>query len=536
MKKIIVNFLLVFLTTTIYAVTPEQYIEKATNVFLTDSLRAEQCLDLALEILNTAIEEYPENADILAHLGIYTGQKAGEVESFQEKASLAYQSFAFLDNAVSIDAENVNARYYRGIMGVSVPDFMGKLEQGTEDFEVILSIYNKNPGKVSQDILLNSHIYLNEIYEKTEDFSCLIRICKSIIENFPDTEEAIEAKKTIEKLENEETETETENIETNYDLEEILSISTEYIENKELEKAEKILLSGDINFPENFMINKLLGIVYALKSEVEYNEEINKDTDYRTNLCFKTLKYFDRAIEINPNDIETRLLRGKMGVGFPFFVDKLDQSMEDLTFVLDNTDEDSIKAECLFFLGQAYQKKAVIPWIRIAKDFPESDFAQQVFQLEKPQNENNDFAEYDNPIVIIDFSLGFKDELAPQTAVWIEDESGDFVKTVFVSGFAGFVGNVQITLPKWGNSSDFQTDGTTGASIDIGNHQYIWDLKGSEGQIVENGVYTIKVETWHWPSMFYQIVKGEINIGDENTEIIIEEGNFIPYFKIRYQD
>jgi len=465
MKKILTIIFLSILSAAMFAATPQQYIEKAAESLNVDSLTSLECLNHAIEILDFALLEYPENADILAYLGLYTGQKAGQVESYQQKASLAFESFSILDRAVSIDSENVNARYFRGIMGVNVPEFMGKLEQAKNDFEVILQIYNEKPDKVSQDILLNTYVYLTSIYENNEDYEKAVKIYSLIIEDFPDSDEAIEAQESLEKIEIIDDDVEI------FNIEEIFTLSTEYIDNEELDKAEQILLIGVELFPDNFKINKRLGIVYSLKAEVEYNEEIKEDTDYRSNLCFQSLKYLDKAVEIDPEDIETRLLRGIMGVGFPFFVNKLDTAIEDLNFVLSWTVVDSIKAECLYYLGLAYQKKSITPWIKIAVDYPESNYAQEIYNTEKPQIENNDFSEYNNSIVVIDFSLGFLDELPPQTAVWIEDETGNFVKTLYVSGFAGFVGNVQITLPKWGNSSDFQTDGTTGASINNGNHQ-----------------------------------------------------------------
>jgi hypothetical protein len=137
--------------------------------------------------------------------------------------------------------------------------------------------------------------------------------------------------------------------------------------------------------------------------------------------------------------------------------------------------------------------------------------------------------------VTIDFVLGFQDELPPQTAIWIEDASGNFVKTLYVSGFAGFVKERQITLPIWAQASNFDdADAITAASIDIGHHIYVWDLRDHEGGKVASGQYTVKVEVSHWPSMQYQVAEAAIELGKKEARTIVEEGHFIPYLEVTY--
>lgn len=111
-------------------------------------------------------------------------------------------------------------------------------------------------------------------------------------------------------------------------------------------------------------------------------------------------------------------------------------------------------------------------------------------------------AEHSGNATVIDFILGFGDELAPQTAVWIEDAQGTYVKTVYVSGFSGYVKEVQVTLPKWAKSSEFQgVDAVTSVSIDCGGHQYVWDMTDWSGKPVKPGSYTVCIEISFRPSM-----------------------------------
>ena len=132
----------------------------------------------------------------------------------------------------------------------------------------------------------------------------------------------------------------------------------------------------------------------------------------------------------------------------------------------------------------------------------------------------------------IDFSLGFRDELPPQTSVWIEDAHDNFVKTLYVSGFSGNAKEKQVNLPKWAKSSGYaDVDGVTAASIDTGQHLYVWDLRDSEGNRVKPGVYTVMVETSFWPSMNYQAAKTTVTIGNEENRGKTEEGHYIPYLE-----
>ena len=117
----------------------------------------------------------------------------------------------------------------------------------------------------------------------------------------------------------------------------------------------------------------------------------------------------------------------------------------------------------------------------------------------------------------------------------METPDEEFVKTVYVSGFSGFAKEQQINLPVWSSTSGFvDVDGVTGASIDLGHHIYVWDLKNHLGEQVEPGDYVVKVETSYWPSMKYQMVEAPVTIGGQESKIEVEEGNFIPYLGVKY--
>jgi len=119
--------------------------------------------------------------------------------------------------------------------------------------------------------------------------------------------------------------------------------------------------------------------------------------------------------------------------------------------------------------------------------------------------------------------------------MWIEDKSGNFVKTVYVSGFSGYAKEKQANLSDWAKASKFQdTDAVTAASIDVGHHIYVWDLKDYQGKQVKAGEYVVKVEVAYWPSMEYQSTKANFTIGKKDTRVVVEEGNLVPYLMVKY--
>jgi len=219
----------------------------------------------------------------------------------------------------------------------------------------------------------------------------------------------------------------------------------------------------------------------------------------------------------------------------PFFVHKLEQGIDDLNRVLRSDVPDSTKAEAFHWLGKAYQKKAMNYWVKGVSKDPNSEESKAIFDRMRPAVKRFDLSHYQPPVLAIDFILGFRDELEPQTAVWIEDKDGNFVKTIYVSGFSGHAKEREVRLPKWANSSKFvDVDAVTGASINLGHHIYVWDLKDSLGRRVKAGKYVVKVEGAYWPSKQYQLVSAAVNLEEKGDRIIVKQGKFIPYLEVNY--
>jgi tetratricopeptide (TPR) repeat protein len=313
---------------------------------------------------------------------------------------------------------------------------------------------------------------------------------------------------------------------------ELFELARVRYEEREYERAETLLIRSLEMDASNPNVYVLLAMSVGMQAEHGYDERIGEDRNLRANMAFRTIDYLDEAAKLAPDDPEIRLMRGVLGVELPFFVRRLEQGVEDLEWVTQSSAHDTIKAEALYYLGVAHRKKTLSHWAAAVRDYPDSRAASQVLASLRPTEEGIDPSEYERPVLVVEFLLGFQEELPPQTAVWVEDDEGNPVKTLFISGYAGHVGAKEITLPKWGSSTDFETDATTGASIDLGHHVYTWDLTNRTGDRVSGGEYTVWVEVSYWPSMQYDLVSATFPLTSEASSVRVEDGRLIPLLEV----
>jgi len=315
----------------------------------------------------------------------------------------------------------------------------------------------------------------------------------------------------------------------------LVELGKAHFDAKDYEEAKKVLKEAISIDKSNAGAYKWLALSLREIAFRGYDGNVYKNANYLRNLAFQAYKAVNKATALAPKDGELRLLRGIIEVEMPFFVHKLEQGIDDLKRVLKSDVPDSVKAEASYWLGEAYRKKAMSYWIKVVSEDPDSRASGAVFDRMKPAVKRFDLSQYQPPLLAVDFILGFQDELAPQTAVWIEDIEGKFVKTIYVSGFSGHIKEKQRRLRKWANSSKFiDVDAVTGASIKLGHHIYVWDLKDNSGRRVKPGEYVVNVEAAYWPSMQYQLVSAAVNLGEKKDRTVVEEGNFVPYLEVNY--
>jgi hypothetical protein len=89
-----------------------------------------------------------------------------------------------------------------------------------------------------------------------------------------------------------------------------------------------------------------------------------------------------------------------------------------------------------------------------------------------------------------------------QIAVWVEDESGNYVKTLFATRFTAGGGYKRrpVALPQWVNVADWpnaskaEVDAVSGATQKAGSIELVWDCTGRDGKPVVPGTYVYKIE------------------------------------------
>jgi len=524
--------------------TIDGYIKKA------ESFNQAGDLEQATKVMEEAIQKFPDNSTAYSYLGLYRGSQAGHTQNYMEAGRLIGISFQMLDKAVELDPENPIARFHRGLMGIEVPDFMNQLDKGIQDLELLDQMFQKTPNKISAELMASAYNFLGLGYQKKQEKEQAISAWEKVLKLAPETTLAQNAQNNINKLTQPKVQAPVER--EKYISQDVKKIKQQlesepnnpilltqlgqaFIDTDQFADAEKVLRKAIQNDSTNVAAYKLLLEAVGEMAAKGYDQRIYEDTDFRAKLAFEVANLADKAIEIAPDNLEIRLIRGSIGVAMPFFVGKLEQAIEDLNLVKNGDVSDELKAEAIYWLGFAHQKKATTHWVDVITKYPETNASKLAFSSMHPAIQHFDATQYQKPFISIDFVLGFRDELAPQTAVWIEDTNGKFIKTVYVSGFSGFAKEMQANLSEWAESSNFKdVDGVTGASIDVGHHIYVWDLNDHQSIKVKTGEYIIKVEAAYWPSMEYQFISAKIKIGKNNTRVLVEEGDIIPYLEVKY--
>jgi hypothetical protein len=266
-----------------------------------------------------------------------------------------------------------------------------------------------------------------------------------------------------------------------------------------------------------------------------YNDRVYEDQDVRTNLAFDAVSAMERAHKLDPDDLDMKYQYASWCVFMPFFVGKLDTGIELLEeMASDESIPDSIRSNAIYTLGYAHQKKGHAVWMKLVKKYPKAEASQAVYDEYGLREYVAENAKAKGEKVLVNFHMGFKDELEPQTAVWIEDKEGNHIKTLYVSGFSGFAREKQVVLPHFAKQTGFETDGTTAASIDWGKHTYAWDLTDHAGKKVKTGTYKVVVEISWWPSMKYGLASAEIKVGGKENKKVVSKEPFIPMMKVKY--
>ena len=534
---------------------PGEYIAEAQHL-VEGGNRAE-----AVALLTEAVAEHPAHSDLYAFLGLYTGMGAGETQDYMEAGRLMMLSFEQLDTSIELDPANPRGYLYRGIMGINVPEFLGRLDAGIADLEKTVELYGDDRDPASIEGLVTAWGSLAKAYGKKMDVPARRAALEKIVAVAGDSPAAAQAQEAIDALDatpapaagdaaddegallapdaedSKEVAAARDRLrEAPGDAARLMALARALSEDERWEEARDALNAHNGVDPGNPAAYELLATAIGKIAEVGYTDRIHEDTDYRSRLAFEAMAAMDRAVELSPDDMRLRLMRGAYGILFPFFLGKHDQGVADLERVAESDAPDSLRSEALYFLGVAKRIEASSYWIDVVRKHPDSPGARMALADMRPAVPALDPADTEPPYVEIEISLGFQDQLPPQTAIWIERGDEEYVATVYVSGFAGFVKEKQVTLPVWAAVSAFEgIDGITTASIDVGRHLFAWNCADHAGRRVPDGEYVVRVETSHWPTNLYQNVAATIRIGgDEERRVVVEEGDFIPRLAVTW--
>lgn len=114
-----------------------------------------------------------------------------------------------------------------------------------------------------------------------------------------------------------------------------------------------------------------------------------------------------------------------------------------------------------------------------------------------------------------------------QYAIWIENQTGQLIRTLYATSFTAEGGYEyrKDALPIWVSKakpqalSSAQTDAITGATPQNGVVTYQWDGTDDKGNRVPTGIYTFFIEgTLYWKSRV--IYSGKLNWGGSEQESI----------------
>ena len=504
MKKLL--FLIIGFSSLLFAETVEEYMSKSKVVAQSGNLKQ------ATEIMETAVVEHPQSADAYAQYGLYLSQLAGQA-SFLKAGMLSDKSFNQHNKALEIEPGHMYATLYRGILGVNVPKFMGKLKQAISDLEFIQNRYGEN-----NQIYLTSCYYLGLGYLKNKEQEKAKSNFKFIVMYGKNSSYYKDAKVQYEKLTDKSA---PEEFGDNYQK------AMQYLENGQLREALRhfrITAQRDSTNLELYLIYaRTLGDIAGQ----DYDASISEDVTYRASLAHEVFEVLSHCVELAPGDDEIRFLRGSVAINLPFFVNSLNTGIEDLIYLSEQGKSNETKTQASFLLKQAKEMQQVYTLAEAGYNADSDEEKQKLLHQFLTTKSPIDQPKPEGDYLKIEMTLGYRDQIAPQTAVWIEDDAGNYIKTIYISGFAANVKDKQMHLPRWAESSEFRKiDAVTGASIDCGKHQFYWDFTDFTGNRVKGNKFTIHTEICHWPHVQYVERNLEIDL-EKDREFRTTSSNFL---------
>jgi tetratricopeptide (TPR) repeat protein len=511
------------------------------------SLKSQGKLQEAVYVFRQSVQQTPDNAEAHYQFASILGELSGKQANagdFTNAMTSVNEAFAELDKATFLDPNHFNAHLYYGVYAMNVPVFFGKLEPGVQHLETAKGLIEKQPSQFPAEQQAALYRFLGQGYRTLQRPKDAEAAWDKVLSLVTQGENADAARKGLEEL----LKGGDRKPETGGQISEagdqkksgagqsaasLIEAGKKYLIEKKWSEAADAFRKAVQEDTTDAQACLLLAQALGQEAAIGYDDRIHKDQTWRTNLAFEATRVLEAAHKRFPDIAGISLYYAAMCVQMPFFVGKIDEGLSILESLSKNPNlPDSTRSESIYQLGYGYRKKGRGIWADFVKNNPDSRQSSLVYQ-EYGLREHA-VKSTSGERVQVNFHLGFQDEIEPQTGLWVEDKDGKFVKTLYVSGFSGFAKEKQVVLPEFAKRTKFETDGTTGASIDWGNFTYSWDLTDHDGKRVKPGVYHIVLEVSWWPSMRYETAETAIRVGGKASEAAVSREPLIPRLQALY--
>jgi tetratricopeptide (TPR) repeat protein len=128
-----------------------------------NQLREGGHLDVAIAELQQRFTTNPNNADCAAVLGHACLQKCGTSTDVREQGILAMQADKLFDTALSLDAQNWEARFNKAVALSYWPATMGKADEVIDHFTTLIQ---QQEAQSQQSQFADSYLWLGDQYKK----------------------------------------------------------------------------------------------------------------------------------------------------------------------------------------------------------------------------------------------------------------------------------------------------------------------------------------------------------------------------------
>ena len=514
MKRTLLIITLTLMLLSLSGKTAKEYINSAYSIENSDIFEA-------IDIMEEAAEEYPDNADVLSVYGLMLSKGAGQV-SFLKAGMMSSKAESIFADALKIESDHKDAILWRGILRVNLPKFLGKLSKGIADLETSY----KRPGLSNDDYLVASY-FLGHGYLKMGDSEKAIEFFKNVVRYGADSPFYQDSINQLSELTN----LQPQEVEKSDDF---MTQADEYISEENYEKAYEILTDASKQDTTNIdLYLKYLNVIRVV-SQDGYDERTYEDVAFMTDLAFNVSRTLSKIVELMPENEDFRLLKAEVLSQLPFFVRSLEEAVSEAQWLIKNSSNDK-NIQQAKQIKQSSQER--LKRMELTDRFLDSESVKEKEKLvTKMQFDQTETKQPEGMHTKVTLSLGFGDYIAPQTAVWVEDLNGNYIASIYVSGFSATIKEKQVHLPTWAKKSQFEDTivKVTGASIDSGQHVFYWNNKNANGELLLRGDYYVFAEVSHWPHANYSLQKVQLNLGGKSYRQTTKGDLIITELKVEY--